>query len=201
MDPKPLLITKHPYRVNSTDGNSLGPLGTATCTPEFPKKFQQQFLICEHMLRPIILGLDFSHNYPIGIDWFSTHQLHLHHGPQSIVVYDCTHFLLCINKISTLPPPHILIKTISQVTIQARTLAVVPTTFTSPPKRNCYCDLSGTQSITDQDLFIVPLLKIFNAKLLTNVLCTIINTDPDHITLPRNRHIGKLTPLTTTIQL
>ena len=82
-----------------------------------------------------------------------------------------------------------------KVTIPARTLAVVPTTFTSPTKTNCYYDLSGTQSITDQDHFEVPLLKIFSTKLPTNLLCTIINTGPDHISLPRNRHIGKLMPL------
>ena len=74
-------MTNHLYRVNGADGNSLGPLGTATCTLELPKKFQQQFIICEHLLRPIILGLYFSHNYQIGIDWFSVHQLHLHQGP------------------------------------------------------------------------------------------------------------------------
>ena len=56
LDPKPLAITKHPYRVNSTDSNSLGPLGTATCTLGFPKMFWQQFIKCEHLLRPIILG-------------------------------------------------------------------------------------------------------------------------------------------------
>ena len=75
--PRPLLITKHPCRVNSTDSNSLGSFGIATCTLEFPKKFQQWFIICEHLLRPIVLSLDFSHNYQIGIDWFSTHQLHV----------------------------------------------------------------------------------------------------------------------------
>ena len=177
LDPKPLLIIKHPYRVKGTDGNILGHTGTATCTLEFPKKFQQPFIICNYLLRPIILGLGFSHNYQIGIDWFSTHQLHLHQGPQSIVVSDCTPFSLHINQISTLPPLLILIKTILQATIPARTLAVVPTTFTNPPKTNCYYDLSSTQPITNQDLFIVPLLKIFSVKLPTNLLCTIINTN------------------------
>ena len=102
LDPKCPLITKQPYRVNGTDGNSLGPLGTANCTLEFPKKFQQQFIICEHLLRSIILGLDFSHNFKIGIDWFSTNQLNLHQGPQSIVS-DHTPFPLHSNQISTLP--------------------------------------------------------------------------------------------------
>ena len=79
LQPKPALVQKH--KVNSAGGNSLGPLRTTTCTLEFPKKFQQQFIVCEHFLYPIILGLDFSHNYLIGIDWFSTNQLYLHQGP------------------------------------------------------------------------------------------------------------------------
>ena len=107
LDYKPLLITKCTYRVNGADGNSLGPLTTTTCTLEFPKMFQQQFIVCEHLLRPIILGLDFSHNYLIDINWFSNSQLHLHQGPRSIVVSDPTPFPLCINQVSTLSPPHI----------------------------------------------------------------------------------------------
>ena len=112
-------------------------------------------------------------------------------------------FPICINQISTLPPPHILIRTILQVTIPARTLAVVPINFTTPPKVNCYKDLSGTHSITDtdQDLFIVPLLEIFSVKISTTLLCTIIYTNPNHVTLLRNKHTGKLSPLNPNIQL
>ena len=64
-------------------------------------------------------------------------QLRLHQGPQSIVVSDPTPFPLHTYQISTLPPPHLLVKTISQVTVPSRTLAVVLTTFTSTPKPNC----------------------------------------------------------------
>ena len=134
LDPKPTLKQTHTLKVNGTDSSSHGPLGTTACTLEFPRKFQQQFIVCKHWLWPIIVGLDFSHNYLIGIDWLSTEQLHLHQGPQSIVISDPTPFPSHINQISTLPSAHILVKTISQVTILARTLAIVPTTFTSTPK-------------------------------------------------------------------
>ena len=128
------------------------------------------------------------------MDWFSAHQLHLQQGPQSIVVSDHTPFPLYINQISTLPPPHILVKTISQITIPTKTLSIVPTTFTRLPI-NYYYNLIDTQSSTDQNLFVVSLLKIFSTKLPTNLLCSIINISPDHITLPGNRHICELTPL------
>ena len=61
---------KHTYEVNGANGNSLGPIGMATCTLVFPKF--QQVTVCKHLLWPVILGLDFSHNYLIAIDWFAT---------------------------------------------------------------------------------------------------------------------------------
>ena len=147
----------HAYKVNGADGNSLNPLGTTICTLEFPRKFQQQFIVCEHLLRPIILGLDFPHNYHISIDWFFTKQLLLHQGPQSIIVSDPTSFPLLIIQISTLPSPHLLVKTISQVTVHSSMLAIVLANLTGSPKPECYSSLTDTQSSLEQNLFIVLL--------------------------------------------
>ena len=154
-------------------------------------------MVWKHLLWPIILGLDLSHNYMIGIHWFPPRQLHLHQGPWSIVVSHPTPFLLHINQISTLPPPHLLVKTISQVTVPSRTLTIVPDTVTGNPKPKCNYSLIGTQFSLEQNLFIVPLLKIFNAKLTVH-LCTVINFSPDDVILPKNWHIGEMTPLSHT---
>ena len=72
------------------------------------------------------------------MDWFSSNQLHLHQGPKSIVISDPAPFSLHINQISTLPPPGILVKTVSQVTISPRTIAMVPTSFNGVPKTDCH---------------------------------------------------------------
>ena len=116
-----MLVQTHTYRVDGVDGNSLGLLRTTTCTLEFPIIFQQQFIVCEHILCLAILGLDYSYNYLIGIVWFSTNHLHLHQGPWSIVISDPTLFSIHVNQISTLVTPHMLVKTISQFTMPART--------------------------------------------------------------------------------
>ena len=79
----------------------------------FLKQFQQQFIVCQHLLCPIILGQDFYHNYLIGIDWFLAKQLCLHQGPQSIVVSDPASFPLYVNQICILPLPHILVKNLT----------------------------------------------------------------------------------------
>ena len=59
LQPKSKLVQTNTYKVNGAEGNSLGPIGMTTCTIEFPKKFQQQFIICKHLLQPVVLGLDF----------------------------------------------------------------------------------------------------------------------------------------------
>ena len=141
---------------------------------EFLKKFQWQFIVCKHLLHPIILGLDFSYNYLIGIDWFSTNQLHLHQGPQSIVVSDPAPFSLHVNQTSTMFPPHILVKTVSQVAIPSRTLAIVPTIFNSTPKPNYYYNFTEMTHKSLQNLFVVPVLTIFGTKLPVHLLCTIM---------------------------
>ena len=138
---QPKLVRTNTYKVNSADGNGLGLFGMTTCTLKFPKKFHQQFNVCENLLWPVILGLDFSHTYLTGIDWFSSNQLHLHQGPKSIVTSDPAPFPLHVNQISTLPPPHIVIKTVSEATTSLRTIAIIPTAFNGIPKPTCYYSL------------------------------------------------------------
>ena len=116
LQPQPQLVKTSAYRVNCADGNGLGPIGMTTHTLKFRPKFQWQFIVCKNLLCPVILGLDFPHNNLIGINSFSSNQLHLHQGLKSIVKSDPTQFPLHVNQISTLPLPHILVKTVSQVT-------------------------------------------------------------------------------------
>ena len=72
-----------------------------------------------------------------------------------------------VNKISILPPPHIFVKTISQVPISPRMIATMPTKFNGIPKPYCYYNM--TESLNghelEQCLFVMPVLKIFGQKL------------------------------------
>ena len=95
----------------------------------------------DHLQTPTLnchFTIRLSHNYLIGIGWFSANQLHPCQGPKSIVISDPAPFVLHVNQIATLPPLHILVKTVSQVTIPPRTLAIVSTTFNSIPKPHSY---------------------------------------------------------------
>ena len=50
LQPKPTLVQKQTYKVNGANSKTLSPIGMTTCTPDFPKKFQQQFIDCEYLL-------------------------------------------------------------------------------------------------------------------------------------------------------
>ena len=164
------------------------------CILKFLKKFHQQFIVCKNLMWPVILGLDFSHNYLIGITWFSSNQLQLHQGLKSIVRLDPAPSPLHVNWISTLPLPHLLVMMVSQVTIPPRTIAVIPTTFSGIPKPNHHYIMieSSVQDKLQQHFLVVPVLKMFGEKSPLWLLCIIVHTNPDAIVLPKHRHLGEM---------
>ena len=62
-------------------------------------------------------------------------------------------------------------------------LATAPTTFNSTPKSNCYYNFTEMSYKSQQNLFVVPVLKIFGAQLPVYLLCTIMYTNLDVILL------------------
>ena len=88
-----------------------------------------------------------------------------------------------------------LVKTISQVTIPAGTLAIVPTIFNNTPKPNCYYSFTEISWKPQQNLFVAPGLNFFGKKLPLHLLYTIINTRPNDVILPRNQNIGEIITL------
>ena len=56
LQPKPTLVQTNICKVNGANRNGLGPIGMTTYTLEFHKKFEQQSIVWEHLLSPVILG-------------------------------------------------------------------------------------------------------------------------------------------------
>ena len=50
LQPKPALVQTHTYKVNGANSNSHCPIRMTTCTFTFPKKYQQEFIVCKHLL-------------------------------------------------------------------------------------------------------------------------------------------------------
>ena len=67
-----------PY-IKNASGEDMGTLGQVTCTFTINNQpFTQSFIICRHMTRPIILGMDFTSTNFVGIIW-------THEGMQKII--------------------------------------------------------------------------------------------------------------------
>ena len=51
--------------VKSATGTNLAPVGVVSCTFELGKtKFSSEFIVCQNLTRPLILGKDFSYMKP-----------------------------------------------------------------------------------------------------------------------------------------
>ena len=71
-----------------------------------------------------------------------------------------------VNQIPTLLPQHILIKTVSQVAIPLKTLAIISTTFQVIHVLNCPYSFSDPSLVhkLQETVFIMPVLKVFGEK-------------------------------------
>ena len=64
------LDTSRLPRVVGASGSSLGVLGRVTCKININKhSFEQEFLVCEHLKRHLILGIDFARTNRAGVHW------------------------------------------------------------------------------------------------------------------------------------
>ena len=68
---------------------------------------------------------------------------------------------------------------------------MVPTIFNNTPKLNCYYTFTEISYQPQQNLFVVPVIKILG-KNYHYILCMIINTSPDNVILPKHWYIGKM---------
>ena len=71
------------------------------------------------------------------------------------------------------------------------TLAKVSMMFNSTPKSNYYYNFIEMPYESQKNLFVMAVIKIFDAKLPVCLLCTIINTSPDDVIPAKNSILVK----------
>ena len=65
----PLNTTRLP-KVVGADGTSLGAMGRVSCEINIGEQtFKQNFLVCQNITRPVILGKDFVRDNCAGVHW------------------------------------------------------------------------------------------------------------------------------------
>ena len=102
--------------VRSATGGSLSPLGTTQCTFHIgEKEFKFNFIVCKHLLRPVIIGADFLRQNHIFVGYSKLGQCVLEHKHMELV-----------HSISINEAP--ILKMTRTVCVPARSIAVLNTT-------------------------------------------------------------------------
>ena len=91
------------------NGSSLGALGCTKCKISIgDSDFEQTFLVCENLKRPVILGKDFARRYCIGIYWTPENTRILHSGFRKIAetkeLRPRTNAAVYLKRTTKLPP-------------------------------------------------------------------------------------------------
>ena len=71
--------------MNTTSQATLGPIGIAPPDGNVDEQnFMYNFIVCTKLKQNLILGLDFTQRYKIGINWDINGKLFLRHGGKKI---------------------------------------------------------------------------------------------------------------------
>jgi hypothetical protein len=77
--PLPPLSSSYAVRVTGATGSPLKAIGLTTLEVDFGTKgFAQNFIVCEALSKPLILGIDFARSHSVGMDWDERGQMFLY---------------------------------------------------------------------------------------------------------------------------
>ena len=76
----------HRVAVRLASGSSLAPLGFMTCNITLGNKtFQHDFVVCKHLMRPLILGREFLFKNKLKVYYSKTGECRLDHKQEELV--------------------------------------------------------------------------------------------------------------------
>ena len=76
----------HKVAVRSASGSSLAPVGFMTCDITLGNKtFQHDFVVCKHLMRPLILGREFLYENELKVYYSKTGECRLDHKEEELI--------------------------------------------------------------------------------------------------------------------
>ena len=86
MLPQQNLEGLHRVAVRSAPGSSLAPVGFMTCNITLGNKtFQHDFIVCKHLMRPLILGREFLYENELKVYYSKTVECRLDHKEEELI--------------------------------------------------------------------------------------------------------------------
>ena len=79
----------HRVAVRSASGSSLAPVGFMTCNITLGNKtFQHDFIVCKHLMRPLMLGREFLYENEFKVYYSKTGECRLDHKEEELIATD-----------------------------------------------------------------------------------------------------------------
>ena len=183
--PQQTLKGLHRVAVQSASGSSLAPLGFTTCNITLGSKaFQHDFVVCKHLMRPLILGREFLFKNELKVYYSKTGECRLDHKQEELIAtVDLQNDLTLTLK--------------GGVYIPGRTVAVL--NVNSCIHQNDigqFYSVRANSLLEDEhpQLQIVPTLRKVDTTANTLVPFVLINLGEDYVFLPKGQVVGFLDP-------
>ena len=181
--PQQTLKGLHRVAVRSASGSSLAPLGFMTSNITLGNKtFQHDFVVCKHLMRPLILGREFLFKNELKVYYSKTGECRLDHKQEELV--------------ATVGSQDDLTLTLkSGIYIPGRTVAVL--NVNSSVHQNDigqFYNVRANSLLEDEcpQLQIVPTLHKVDNATTTLIPFVMINLGEDYVFLPKGQVVGFL---------
>ena len=180
--PQQTLKRLHRVAVRSASGSSLAPLGFMTSYITLRNKtFQHDFVVCKHLMRPLILGREFLFKNELKVYYSKTGECRLDHKQELVATVDSQDDLTLTLK--------------SGIYIPGRTVAVL--NVNSSVHQNDigqFYNVRANSLLEDEcpQLQIVPTLHKVDNATTTLIPFVMINLGEDYIFLPKGQVVGFL---------
>ena len=169
--------------VRSATGGSLSPLGTTQCTFHIgEKEFKFNFIVCKHLLRPVITGVDFLRHNHIFVGYSELGQCVLEHKHMELV------HSISINEAPILKMTH-------TVCVPARSIAVLNTMCEVDSTyigQICKTRLDHLVQNTHPNLITISAVHCMDTLVQTGIPLIVLNLGTNSIELLKDQVVGHL---------
>ena len=170
-------------RVRSTTGSNLSPLGIINCTFKLGKTtFVNDFIICQNLTRPLILGRDFLMKNHITVRYAENGKCILNHQQEE---------LIATLDITNTPQ----LRTATSVILPGRTLAVIQViSDLKLEKSGQVYEVQPDEVLSEKypNVYIVPMIHNVDTYVPDTVPIVMINFSIDDVSLTKGEIVGVL---------
>ena len=176
----------HWVLVRSATGSNLCPIGFVTCVVEIgTKKITNNFIVCKHLMRPVIITRDFIYHNDIKVSYYRNGETKLKMQEEELMA-----------AMDMVPNPSLKLKT--KVTLPLHTLAILTARGTvNHDHMGQLFENKMDANLQDkhQNLHMVPMVNGVDDLTPNMIPIAAINLGDKEIRIARTEDLGYLTPL------